>query len=126
MISDPIADMLTTIRNGGAAKNKIVETPTSKIKLEILKVLKDSLYITDYKLEDRVIKIFLKYYDKDFVIQRIKRISKPGVRIYRKSKGIKKTLGGHGMQIVSTPKGLMTDNQARKEKMGGEVLCEIW
>lgn len=126
MSSDPIADMLTIIRNGGAARKKVVECPNSKVKLEILKILKDEGFIIDYQSVDRIIKIELKYFDNKFAIVGIKRISKPGVRIYNKSKNLKRILSGYGVTIVTNSKGVMTDEKARAKKLGGEVLCQVW
>ena len=126
MSSDPIADMLTIIRNGGAAKKKMVKAPLSQVKLEILAVLKENQFVEDFKVEGRDIEINLKYFGKRFAIENIKRTSKPGVRIYSKSKRLDKVLSGHGIKIVSTPKGVMNDNQARAKRLGGEVICEIY
>lgn len=126
MSSDPIAAMLTTIRNGGAAKKKIVETPRSGIKLEILKIFKDNFFIEDFTKTERSIKIYLKYIGKEPAIIHIRRISKPGVRIYKQSKQFRPILSGHGMAIISTPKGLMTDIEAKEKRLGGEVICEVW
>ncbi len=130
-MTDPITDMFNRIKNALAAKHTTVEVPFSKIKLKIAEILKKHGFVTDFKRKGRgakkVIKILLKY-NNDGVpaISNLKRISKPGRRIYKKVKEIKKVKDGYGIAIISTPKGLMTDKEARKNKLGGEVLCEIW
>lgn len=125
-MTDPIADMLTRIRNSLNCSHKLVEIPYSKMKLEIAKTLKENSYIEGYKHEDQKLIIELKYSDKDSVISNIKRISKPGRRVYIKAKSLRNIKGGFGMSIISTPKGLMTNRQAKDKKLGGEVICEIW
>jgi small subunit ribosomal protein S8 len=129
--SDPIADMLTIIRNGGKAGFAKVDIPGSKIKLEMVRVLKEQGYIKDFKyLEKEVqgaLRIYLKYVsDEQPTIFGIKRVSKPSCRVYSKSKQIKPVLNGLGISIVSTSKGLMTDKQAREANLGGEILCNVW
>ncbi len=129
--TDPVADMLTRIRNAGAVYHDKVDVPTSKLKLEIARILKEEGYIKDYQLvnEDNIsmIRIFLKYGDKKKpVIAGLKRISKPGLRVYAGSNEIPRVLGGLGTAIISTSKGVMTDSEARKLGVGGEVLCFIW
>ncbi len=129
--SDPIADMLTIIRNGGKAGFAKVDIPGSKIKLEMMRVLKEQGYIKDYKfLEDKtqgVLRVYLKYVqDEQPTIFGITRVSKPSCRVYSKSKQIKPVLNGLGISIVSTSKGLMTDKQAREANLGGEILCNVW
>lgn len=130
MMTDPIADMLTRIRNANQAKHQTVEMPASRIKLEILNVLKNEGYIAEYeKIEDGkqgVIKVTLKYADKERVIKGIKRISKPGLRVYAKSEELPKVLNGLGIAIISTSNGVMTDREARKQKLGGEVIAFVW
>lgn len=130
MMTDPIADMLTRIRNANQAKHETVEMPASKIKLEVLRVLKDEGYITEYeKIEDGkqgVIKVTLKYVNKERVIKGIKRISKPGLRVYAKSEELPKVLNGLGIAVISTSNGVMTDREARKQKLGGEVIAFVW
>jgi len=131
VISDPIADMLTRIRNANTMRYKEVEVPTSKMKLEIAKVLKDEGFILDYKVVKQdvqdMILISLKYGDKkERVITGLKRISKPGLRVYAKSEDIPRVLNGLGIAIISTSKGLVTDKTARRESLGGEVLAYIW
>ncbi|WP_035235639.1 30S ribosomal protein S8 [Desulfobacter vibrioformis] len=129
--SDPIADMLTIIRNGGKAGLSKVDIPGSKIKLEVVRVLKKQGYIKDYKfLENQtqgVIRVALKYVSEGKPsIFGIQRVSKPSCRVYAKSKNIKPVLNGLGISIISTSKGLMTDKQAREAKVGGEILCNVW
>lgn len=127
---DPIADMLTSIRNALAVQIPTVEIPFSQLKFEIAKILKRTGFVEKVEKKKRgkrmVIEITLKYIDKMPAISGLKRISKPGQRIYLKSKEIKPVKGGYGIAIISTSKGLMTDKEARREKIGGEVLCEIW
>ncbi len=130
-ISDPIADMLTIIRNGGKAGLSKVDIPGSKIKLEMVRVLKEQGYIKDYKfLENEiqgVIRVALKYVSEgESTIFGIQRVSKPSCRVYAKSKNIKPVLNGLGISIISTSKGLMTDRQAKEAKVGGEILCNVW
>ena len=131
MVTDPIADMLTRIRNANQMRYKEVEVPASKIKNEIARILKDEGFIEDYKVEkdntQGTIVLTLKYTDKkERVITGLKRISKPGLRVYANSNEIPKVLNGLGIAIISTSKGIMTDKQARKENIGGEVLAYIW
>ena len=130
VMTDPIADMLTRIRNANQAKHEVVEMPASRLKLEILEVLKNEGYIAEYeKIEDGkqgVIKVTLKYVNKERVIKGIKRISKPGLRVYASADDLPKVLNGLGIAIISTSKGLMTDKQARAERVGGEVLAYVW
>jgi small subunit ribosomal protein S8 len=130
-MSDPIADMLTRIRNGGKAEFAKVDIPGSKLKIEMARVLKEQGYIKNYKfLEDNkqgILRIYLKYTaERRPVIYGLQRVSKPSRRVYKKSKDIKPVLNGLGISILSTSKGLMTDKQARNENVGGEVLCHIW
>jgi len=131
MMTDPIADMLTRIRNGSKAKLEKVDIPSSKLKLEIAKILKDEGYIKNLKMvKDRrqgVIRVYLKYTDEEVpVIKGIKRISKPGCRMYAGNDAIPKVLAGLGVAILSTPKGIQTGKQAKKDNVGGEVLCHVW
>lgn len=130
IVTDPIADMLTRIRNAYVSKHENVDIPTSKVKRSIAEILLNEGYIdgVDY-IEDSVqgvIKIKLKYVDGQSVIQGLKRISKPGLRIYARSNELPKVLGGLGIAVVSTSKGIMTDKQARKDNIGGEVLAYVW
>lgn len=130
-MTDPIADMLTRIRNANQMRYLEVEVPASNIKTEIARILKEEGFISDYKIKKNdvqdVIVLNLKYgQHKERVITGIKRISKPGLRVYAKTNEIPKVLNGLGIAIVSTSKGLMTDKEARKEQLGGEVLAYIW
>ncbi|MDR3256480.1 MAG: 30S ribosomal protein S8 [Endomicrobium sp.] len=131
MITDPISDMFTRIRNANAKLYEKVDVPSSKLKIEIAKILKEEGYIANYKnIEDHkqgVLKIYLKYTAAGkAVIQGIRRVSKSSLRIYKGFKDMPKTVGGLGVTVVSTSKGLMTDRQARKEKIGGEVIGYVW
>ena len=131
MYTDPIADFLTRIRNGQQAGLRVVEMPSSKTKVAISEILKDQGYIHDYKVEEvapqNVLKIALKYNKMTKVpaIREIKRISKPGLRQYRSSATLPRVKNGLGIAVVSTSKGLMTDKQARKENIGGELICTV-
>lgn len=131
VMTDPIADMLTRIRNANQMKHKTVEFPASKLKSEILKVLKQEGYITDFEsLSEGVqgkLKVQMKYLDdNERVIRGLKKISKPGLRVYAKTDDLPKVLNGLGIAIISTSNGLMTDRAARKAKVGGEVLAYVW
>ncbi|MCD8209613.1 MAG: 30S ribosomal protein S8 [Coprobacillus sp.] len=130
MMSDPIADMLTRIRNANAMKHPTVSLPSSKIKVEIARILKEEGFIVDYKVEGDVKKeltITLKYTpDGTRVISGLKRISKPGLRVTSSCEKLPRVLKGLGIAIVSTSKGVMTDSQARKLSVGGEVLAYVW
>lgn len=130
-MTDPIADMLTRIRNASKAKLEKVDIPSSKLKLEIAKILKDEGYIKNLKMvKDRrqgVIRVYLKYTDEESpVIQGLKRVSRPGCRVYAGNDAIPKVLAGLGVAILSTPKGIQTGKQAKKDNVGGEVLCHVW
>ena len=130
-MSDPISDMLTRIRNAGKAKFNSVDIPGSKLKVELAKILKNEGYIRNYKfLKDEkqgILRIYLKYdQGQTSTIYSLKRISKPSRRTYVKSKDVKPVYNGMGIAILSTSRGIMSDRQARKENIGGEVLCTIW
>lgn len=129
-MTDPIADMLTRIRNANQMKHATVSMPASHLKLEILRVLKDEGYISDYVLKEednrKQIEVTLKYANKQRVIQGLKRISKPGLRVYVKTNELPKVLNGLGIAIVSTSSGVMTDREARSKKLGGEVIAFVW
>jgi small subunit ribosomal protein S8 len=129
-MTDPIADMLNRIKNAQAVNHPTVEMPFSNFKYEIAKILEKNGFVEKIEKKGRkarkTMEIVLKYRDKAPVISGIRRISKPGQRIYLSSGEIKKVKEGYGMAILSTSKGLMTDREAKKQKMGGEVLCEIW
>ncbi len=128
-MSDPIADMLTRIRNAQLAKKQSVTMPSSNIKLSIADVLKDEGYINDFSVVNdnsrNTLEITLKYYSGDPVIEQIKRISKPGLRIYKSSKNLPDIMNGLGIAIVSTSKGVMTERKARVVGIGGELLCTV-
>ena len=132
MNTDPIADMLTRIRNASMVSHQSVDMPSSKLKLELATVLKNEGYISDFTetLVDnkfKMLSIVLKYDEKNKpVISNLKRISKPGLRSYSKAKNLPKVLGGLGIAIISTSLGLMTDRRARKENLGGEIICYVW
>ena len=131
MMTDPIADMLSRIRNANNARHKSVDIPCSNIKKEIAKILLDEGYIKGYDVveDDKqgIIKIDLKYSgDGEKVISGLKRISKPGLRVYVKCDDVPKVLGGLGIAIISTSKGIITDKKARQDKVGGEVICYVW
>ncbi len=130
-MSDPLADMLTRIRNGVAARFDSVEMPLSKLKVGVAKVLKEEGYIRDYQILDQgvqgTLKIDLKYGpNNELVITGIRRVSKPGLRQYRKSGTIPKVMSGLGVAILTTSQGIITDREARRRNIGGEVLCEVW
>ena len=130
VMTDPIADMLTRIRNANQMKHATVSMPASRLKLEILNVLKNEGYISEYeKIEDGkqgIIKVTLKYVEKTRVIKGLKRISKPGLRVYAKSSELPKVLNGLGVAIISTSNGIMTDREARQQKLCGEVIAFVW
>ena len=130
-LSDPIADMLTRIRNANTALNEKTDIPASKMSEDIAKILKAEGYIDDYKLIENqkqgVLRVFLKYGpDRARTISGLRRTSKPGRRVYRGTKELPRVVGGLGIAIISTPKGMLTDRQAREANVGGEVVCEVW
>ena len=133
MNTDPIADMLTRIRNANMVSLTEVDMPSSKLKVELAKLLKSEGYVEDYAVIEKegsafkTLKITLKYDEKSKpVISNLKRVSRPGLRNYCKAKDIPQVLGGMGIAIISTSKGLLTDRKARKENVGGEILCYVW
>ena len=130
MVTDPIADMLTRIRNANQMRYKEVEVPASKMKNEIARILKSEGFIVDYKVKNNniqdILVLSLKYVDKERVITGLKRISKPGLRVYVKAEEVPSVLNGLGIAIISTSKGVMTDKEARANSLGGEVLAYIW
>ena len=131
VVTDTIADMLTRIRNANAMRYTEVKVPASNLKLELARILKEEGFITDYKVLEEtaqgMILITLKYGPKkERVITGLKRISKPGLRVYAKKEEVPKVLNGLGIAIISTSKGIMTDKEARKQNLGGEVLAYIW
>ena len=131
MITDPIADLLTRVRNGSRARHPRVDMPSSKLKVEIARILKDEGYIANFKVADekgkRTLRVFLRYTpDRRSVITDLRRVSRPGSRRYIGKTGIRPVVGGMGIAILSTPRGIMTGQSARKEGVGGELLCEVW
>ena len=126
VVSCPIADMLTRIRNANALRYEEVSMPTSKMKVEIASILKDEGYISNYTVDEKTLTLSLKYDNKERVISGLKCISKPGLRVYAKAEEVPYVLNGLGIAILSTSKGIMTDKKARKENIGGEVLAYIW
>jgi small subunit ribosomal protein S8 len=130
MMTDPIADMLTRVRNAAQAKGKRVDMPVSKLKTEIARILKESHFIHDYKVLDDgkhgVLRLYLKYYEEHSIIRHIERVSRPGRRIYKAADEMPRIRGGLGIAIVSTSQGMMTDRQARAAKVGGEVMALVW
>jgi len=130
MLTDPIADMLTRIRNSVRIKSEKVDIPISKIKLEIAKILKEEGFIRAYKiLKDRkqgILRVIPKYIDSQSVISGLKRISKPGRRVYVGSDEIPRVMGGLGVAILTTSKGVLSDKTCRNEGVGGEVVCHVW
>lgn len=130
-VTDPIADMLTRLRNALGARHPKVDIPASNLKVELARILKEEGYINTYRVADedgkRVIKLYLKYQaDSSPVISRIERVSKPGRRVYAGSNEIPSIIGGMGINVLTTPKGVMTGKKARKEGVGGEILCNVW
>ncbi len=131
MLTDPIADFLTRIRNANQANKERVEIPNSRMKRALAEIMKAEGFLRNYdKIEDGkqgVLRLYLKYGpNKQKVISGLKRISKPGLRVYVQKDEVPKVLGGLGISVISTPKGLMTDKQARQDGLGGEVICYIW
>jgi len=129
--TDPIADMLTRIRNANTVARDVVEVPSSRVKREIAKILKEEGFIRDFEVigdcKQGVLRIYLKYGpNKQRVITGLKRISKPGLRVYAGKDELPRVLGGLGIAVISTPKGIMADRKARKEGVGGEVICYVW
>src|SRR5918996_5416695 len=125
MMTDPIADMLTRLRNAAQAKLKRVDMPVSKLKTEIARILKDNHFIHDYKVLDDgkhgVLRLYMRYYEDRSVIRHVERVSRPGRRIYKGADDLPRVRGGLGMAIVSTSQGMMSDRQARAQKVGGEI-----
>lgn len=130
-LTDPIADMLTMIRNGSKAKKEVVEVRNSRLSEEIIKILKKEGFIANYKLmkdsKQGLLRVYLKYFtDGTPAVLGLKRISRPGLRIYKRSDELPKVYSGLGIAILSTSKGLLTDVEARSKKIGGEVICYVW
>lgn len=131
VMTDPIADMLTRVRNACKARHDLTEMPSSNLKVTIAKILRDTGYVKNYRVieDDKqgILKIYLRYDNNgEPLIQGINRISRPGLRRYCKADGIPTVLNGLGMSVISTSSGVMTDDEARKNKVGGEILCEVW
>ena len=129
-VTDPIADALTRIRNANQVNHSNVLIPASKLKVELIKLLKEEGYVEDYEIKEdngfKVIDVTLKYFNKKPVITTLKRVSTPGLRTYSKAKNLPRVFDGMGIAVVSTSKGLMTDKAARNQNLGGEVLCYVW
>ncbi len=130
MLTDPIADMLTRIRNAIRIKAEKIDIPLSKMKLEVAKILKEEGFIRAYKiLKDKkqgILRVIPKYLDNESVISGLKRISKPGRRVYIGSNGIPRVMGGLGIAIITTSKGILSDKVCRREGVGGEIICYVW
>jgi small subunit ribosomal protein S8 len=130
MVTDPIADMLTRIRNAGLARQRRVDMPVSKLKVEVARLLKENHYIHDYKLLDDgkhgMLRLYLKYYQDRPVIRELRRVSRPGLRQYVGHEEIPRVRNGLGMALLSTSRGVMSDREARSAKVGGELLAIVW
>ena len=130
-LTDPVADFLTRIRNAHRSRHQKLDVPTSKLKVEIARILKEEGYIANYKAVEEgghpVLRVYLKYGpNNEMVIRDVQRVSKPGCRVYIGRDEIRRVQGGLGISIMTTPKGVMTGRQARREGVGGEILCEVW
>ena len=130
-LTDPVADMLTRIRNAISARHQKVDIPASKLKLEIARILKEEGYVSNFKATEeeghKILRIYLKYANNnEAVISNVNRVSRPGCRVYVRRTEIPRVLGGLGINILTTPRGVMTGRQARKQGLGGELLCEVW
>jgi small subunit ribosomal protein S8 len=129
-MTDPVADMLTRIRNACAAGHRRVDVPRSKLKLQLARILAENHFVADFKsLDDGgrgVLRLYLRYHDEQPVIRELRRVSSPGLRRYVKSREIPRVRNGLGIAIVSTPKGLMSDREARAQNLGGELLAVVW
>ena len=130
MVTDPIADMLTRIRNANLARHRRVDIPVSKLKIELARLLKENHYVHDYKLLDdgkrQVLRLYLKYFQDKPVIRELRRVSKPGLRKYVGVEEIPRVRNGLGMAVLSTSRGVLTDSEARAAKVGGELLAIVW
>ncbi|MGH7370742.1 MAG: 30S ribosomal protein S8 [Candidatus Methylomirabilales bacterium] len=131
MLTDPIADALTRLRNANAAGHEKVDVPSSGLKVEIMRVLKDEGFVSDYKVIDDqkqgILRVYLRYGPgNERVLRKIVRTSKPGLRVYAGARKLPRVLSGMGIAILSTSKGVMTDREARRQGVGGEVLCHVW
>jgi small subunit ribosomal protein S8 len=130
-LTDPVADMLTRIRNSINARHQKVDVPASKLKLEIARILKEEGYISNFKATEedghKIVRVYLKYgSNNEAAISNVARVSRPGCRVYVRRTEIPRVLGGLGINILTTPRGVMTGRQARKQGLGGELLCEVW
>ena len=130
-LTDPVADFLTRIRNSIRARHQKLDVPASRLKAEIARILKEEGYIANYKATEengqKVIRVYLKYGpNNEMVIRDLQRVSRPGCRVYLGKDQIRRVQGGLGISIMTTPKGVMTGRQARREGVGGEILCEVW
>ena len=130
-LTDPVADMLTRVRNALGARHQKVDIPASKLKVEIARILKEEGYISNYKAAEEegraVLRVYLKYgANNEAAIRDLARVSRPGCRVYVGRDEIKRVQGGLGISIMTTPRGVMTGRQARRERVGGEILCEVW
>ena len=130
-LTDPVADMLTRVRNAINARHQKGDIPASKLKLEIARILKEEGYISNFKATEeeshKILRIYLKYgNNNEAAISNVQRVSRPGCRVYVRRTEIPRVLGGLGINILTTPKGVMTGRKARKEGLGGELLCEVW
>jgi small subunit ribosomal protein S8 len=130
-LTDPVADMLARIRNAASTRHQKVDIPASKLKLEIARILKEEGYIANFKATDedghKILRVYLKYgNNNEAAISNLERVSRPGCRVYVRRGDIPRVLGGMGINILTTPKGVMTGRQARKQGVGGEVLCQVW
>src|SRR5579864_3616935 len=129
-LTDPVSDFLTRVRNAIKARHQKVDVPHSKLKVEMARILKEEGYISNFKATEeegrKVLRVYLKYDGEDAALSNLNRVSRPGCRVYVGRNEIPRILGGLGIVILTTPKGVMTGRQARKEGVGGEVLCEIW
>jgi small subunit ribosomal protein S8 len=130
-LTDPVADFLTRIRNAMGSRHQKLDVPASKLKAEIARILKEEGYIANYKPTEengmKVLRVYLKYNtNNESVIKNLKRVSRPGCRVYQGKNDIRRVQGGLGIAILTTPKGVMTGRQARREGVGGELLCEVW
>ena len=130
-LTDPVSDMLTRIRNTISARHQKVDIPASKLKLEIARILKEEGYVSNFKATEedghRVLRVYLKYgNNNEAAISNVARVSRPGCRVYVRRTEIPRVLGGMGINILTTPQGVMTGRQARKQGLGGELLCEVW
>ncbi|MGH7575638.1 MAG: 30S ribosomal protein S8 [Longimicrobiales bacterium] len=130
MMTDPIADMLTRIRNAAQARHRRVDMPVSRVKTEVARLLRDNHFIHDYKVLDDgrhgVLRVYLRYFEDRPVIRHVERVSRPGRRVYAGATKLPRVRGGLGMAIVSTSRGLLSDREARAQRIGGEVMAQVW